>query len=160
MCYFKTHCSHVTSSYFLIDKRSLQQRIFRYLFWTGYFAVLITTFLPVSGELNRINIGPEAFHIRLDHLLHLLVYFLISMYYFFGMMNGIFLFKNYSLLKFVLLILLLATVTEVAQLWVPERTFNVFDLISNLAGVAGGLVVIIMAQKRKGIMVKRLKNVV
>jgi VanZ family protein len=82
------------------------------------------------------------------------------MYYFFGMMRGIFLFKNHSLLKFVLLILLLATVTEVAQLWVPERAFNVFDLISNLAGVGGGSVVIIIAQRRKGIMVKRLKNVV
>jgi VanZ family protein len=138
----------------------MKQRIYRYLFWTGYFAVLITTFLPVSGELNKINIGPEAFHIRLDHLLHLLVYFLISMYYFFGMMRGITLFKNHSLLKFVLLILLLAMVTEVVQLWVPERAFNVFDLISNLAGVSGGLVVNIMAQRREGIMVKRLKNVI
>jgi VanZ family protein len=135
-------------------------KIYRYLFWAGFFAVLITAFVPIAGRLNEIKLGTGVFKIRLDHLLHFLVYFMICMYYFFGMMRGISLFKNHSLPKFVLLILLLATVTEVAQLCVPERAFNVFDLISNLVGVAGGSVVIIMAQRRKGIMAKKLENVV
>ena len=130
----------------------MQQKIYRYLFWTGYAAVLITTFLPIAGELNKIHIGPGAFHIRLDHLLHLLVYFMICMYYLFGQMRGITLFRTNSLLKFVLLVLLLATFTEVVQLWVPERAFNVFDLVSNLAGVLVGTGVVRMAQRRKGAM--------
>lgn len=122
-------------------------RSYRIIFWTGYLAVLTTTFIPVAGELNKINIGPDAFHLRLDHLLHLLVYFLICMYYLFGLRKGLTLFEKKSLLKFVLLILLLATVTEVVQLWVPERAFNVFDMISNVAGIGLGVFVIKMAQR-------------
>jgi len=113
--------------------------------------VLITTFIPFAGELNKINIGPDAFHIRLDHLLHLFVYFLICMYYLFGNLKGIILFENNSLLKFVLVIMLLATVTEVVQLWVPERAFNPIDWISNVAGIFMGMMVIIASGKAKTI---------
>ena len=131
----------------------MQQRLYRLIFWTGYFAVLITTFLPVAGELNKINIGPDAFHIRLDHLLHLFVYFLICMYFLFGVRKGITLFEKNSLRKFVLLILLLATVTEVVQLWVPERAFNPMDLLANLSGILIGVGVIMMVQWHKGVKV-------
>ena len=117
--------------------------------------MLITTFISVAGELNKINIGPNAFHIRLDHLLHLLVYFLICMYYLFGILNGFTLFEKNSLLKFVLFILLLAIVTEVVQLWVPERAFNFFDLISNVAGLGLGLFIIKMVQRYDGSKVRR-----
>jgi len=128
----------------------VQQRLYRSIFWIGYFAVLITTFIPIAGELNKINIGPDAFHIRLDHLLHLLVYFLICMFYLFGIRKGFTLFEKNSLRQFILLILLLATVTEVVQLWVPERVFNPVDWISNVAGVGIGVGVIVMTQRHKG----------
>lgn len=128
----------------------VQHRLYRLVFWIGYYAVLISTFIPVAGELTKINIGPDAFHIRLDHLLHLLVYFLICMYYLFGIQKGVTLFEKYSFLKFVLVILLLATVTEVVQLWVPQRSFNPVDWLANVAGVGIGMVAIVMASRRYG----------
>ena len=124
------------------------EKIFRYVFWGGYFAVLLTTFIPVAGELNKIHIGPEAFHIRLDHLLHLLVYFLISMYYLFGLRMDFKLFKKYSFIRFFLLILFLGTFTEAVQLWVPDRAFNIFDLISNMVGLIIGIMIILLAQRK------------
>jgi VanZ family protein len=111
--------------------------------------VLITAFLPITGGLDKIHLGPESFHLRLDHLLHLTVYFLICMYFLFGQRKGITLFDKNSFLIFLVLILLLATVTEVVQLWVPERTFNVFDLLSNMVGAGIGMGVVRMAQLRK-----------
>ena len=122
----------------------MSHKVYKSIFWIGYLAVLITTFIPVAGELNKTHIGPESFNIRLDHLLHLLVYFLICMYYLFGIRNRFDLFEKNSFLKFILLILLLAIITEVVQLWVPERAFNVFDLISNAAGVGLGVFIIKM----------------
>jgi VanZ family protein len=100
--------------------------------------VLVAAFVPVAGALNRIHLGPEAFSIRLDHLLHFVAYFLICMYFLAGEMTGLSLFKNRSLTKFIILVLFLAVITETVQLWVPSRVFNVFDLAANLAGVTAG----------------------
>jgi VanZ family protein len=58
------------------------------------------------------------------------------------------LFKTNSLKKFTILIFYLGTITELIQLWVPERTFNVFDLLSNIAGLLIGLGVIIVAGRK------------
>lgn len=129
----------------------MKNKLYRSIFWIGYLAVLLTTFFPIAGELNKISFGPEAFQIRLDHLLHLLVYFLMCMYYLFGISKGIALFDRNSLSKFILLTLFLATVTEVVQLWVPERAFNVFDLISNATGIGLGVFVIKMTQRQNAI---------
>jgi VanZ family protein len=123
----------------------LLQKLYRYIFWTGYLAVLITTFIPVTGELNKKHLGPESFSIRLDHLLHFSAYFLICMYYLAGRWKDVSLFNNKPLIKFFFPVLLLAIVTEVVQLWVPERAFNMFDLVSNVAGVVTGVVIIKMA---------------
>ncbi len=36
----------------------------------------------------------------------------------------------------------MAVITEVVQLWVPQRAFNVFDMVANVAGVAVGIGVV------------------
>lgn len=107
---------------------------------------MVTTFIPIAGSLNEINIGRGLFQIRLDHLLHLTVYFLFCMYFLAGIKIKLSLFNKKPLEKFILLVLFLAIMTELVQLWVPERAFNVFDLLSNVAGVVAGVGVIRMAQ--------------
>lgn len=71
------------------------------------------------------------------------------MYYLLGICKGITLFRREPLLKFILLIVLLAIITEVVQLWIPDRAFNVFDMISNVAGLIAGMGVIKMVQHCK-----------
>lgn len=134
------------------------QTLYRAVFWTGYLAVLIATFLPFAGALNRTRLGPEAFSIRLDHLLHFIVYFLICIYYLFGQMKGYRLFRQNSLLKFIIAVLFLAVVTELVQLWVPARAFNLFDLVSNVTGVVVGMGVI-MAQRRNHATLQRHRDI-
>ncbi len=89
------------------------------------------------------------FHIRLDHLLHLLVYFLICMYFYVGQRNGLILFRNHALTKFLILIFILATITEVVQLWVPSRSFNPMDWVSNVSGIILGLLVMNLLKRKK-----------
>jgi hypothetical protein len=43
------------------------------------------------------------------------------MYFLFGEIKGLTIFRENSLNKYILLILALATVTETAQLWVPQE---------------------------------------
>jgi len=121
----------------------LLERLYRIIFWIGYIGVIIATLIPIQRvNFNKINFGPDAFHIRLDHLLHFVVYLLICIYYLAGRRKGLSLFDTDPLRKFVLLVLFLGIVTELIQLWVPERAFNLFDLVANVAGVVAGLFVI------------------
>lgn len=125
---------------------NLCQKTYIYIFWFGYFAVLTTTFVPIVGNLTKIKLGFESFQICLDHLLHLSVYFLICMYYLAGQLMRLKLFNTNSLAKFILLVLVLASVTEVVQLWVPERTFNPMDWVANVMGLLVGVVAIVMTR--------------
>ncbi len=45
--------------------------------------------------------------------------------------------------------LLIITGTEVVQLWVPERSFNPYDIASNATGLVLGLAVIVLLRRRK-----------
>lgn len=122
-------------------------RLYRHVFWTGYIAVLITTFLPINFRVDEIRFGPDAFAIRSDNLLHFAVYLLICLFYLLGARKGLKLFNVNPLRKFIVLVLLLAVITELAQLWVPSRAFNVFDGVANVMGVLVGWAVIRIAER-------------
>lgn len=127
----------------------MSQKLFRYIFWAGYLGVLLFAFIPVAGSLNRIKIGPEAFRFRLDHILHFVAYFLICMYYLAGRIKDLKLFSKDTLGKFLAVTLFLAVVTEVVQIWVPARSFNIFDAVANVAGSVIGTVFIREALNRR-----------
>jgi VanZ family protein len=119
--------------------------------------VLITAFIPLTSlsvSLSKITFGPGSFQIRLDYLLHITIYFIICMYYLAGQWKGLMLFNKNSLKKFILLILLLATATEVIQLFIPARMFNLWDWVGNVSGVMIGLLIIIIAGKKIMLMAK------
>jgi VanZ family protein len=129
----------------------LLQKLYKYTFWFGYTAVLITSILQFSWQLDKVHINLLAFNLRLDHLLHLAAYFLICMYFLVGQIKGFKLFENHSLGKFIAVTLLLATVTEFVQLWVPTRAFNVLDWVANVAGIVLGVVIIKIKDRRSKI---------
>jgi len=79
------------------------------------------------------------------------------MYYFFGSISGLKLFEKNPLIKFILLVMLLGVVTEVVQLWIPERAFNVFDLLSNIAGVAIGAAIIKILHRQEVFRLRKLE---
>jgi len=124
-------------------------KLYKYIFWAGYTAVLITSVLKINWSLNKVHVNLITFDLRLDHLLHLTAYFLICMYYLAGRLKGFALFESNSLRKFILVTVLLGTVTEFVQLWVPERAFNVLDWVANLSGIGLGLIVIIILESRR-----------
>jgi VanZ family protein len=126
----------------------LFQKYFKAIFWFGYTVTLLVAFLPLAGDLSKTKVNALVFEIRLDHLLHFAAYLLICLYYLAGKFLGYRLFKSKPLLKFLLAVLLLATVTEVVQLWVPARAFNPFDLVANVGGLAAGVGLILLGGRR------------
>ncbi|MBN1134900.1 MAG: VanZ family protein, partial [Methanosarcinaceae archaeon] len=117
---------------------TLYQKLYKSIFWFGYTAALLVAFLPIAGDLSKTKVHTFLFEIRLDHLLHFGAYLLICLFYLAGIKLGYRLFNTRSFLKFIFAVLLLATITELVQLWVPARSFNPFDLLANVAGVAAG----------------------
>ena len=127
----------------------MSQKLFRYIFWTGYLAVLIIAFLPLSINVDKIKFGPDVFEIRLDHMLHFGAYFFISMYYLYGRIKGFSIFRTDSIFSFLSITVFLAVITELAQIWVPVRSFNVFDGVANLAGLLAGMIVLRLVIQKK-----------
>jgi VanZ family protein len=127
----------------------LLQNFYKQLFWIGYAAVFITAFLELPWQLDKIRVGTLDFHIRFDHLLHLSVYFLICMYFYAGQRNRLHLFQQHSMVKFLILIVFLATITEIVQFWIPYRAFNPMDWVSNVSGVILGVVVMVLTRHKR-----------
>lgn len=118
------------------------EKLYRLTFFLGYVSVLVVTFVPVFGNLSSIEIGPDIFKIRLDFFLHFAVYFVICLYYLVGLKFGYTLFRKNAFPKFLSMLFLLAILTEVVQIWIPLRSFNIFDLLSNIFGIIIGMIVI------------------
>jgi VanZ family protein len=125
----------------------LLAKLYRLSFWIGYFAMLIVALLALPWHLETIHVGTMNLYIRLDHLLHLSVYFSICMYFLVGQKFNLHLFRNHERQKFLFSIILLATVTEVVQLWVPSRSFNPMDFIANISGIGLAYIVFIFTRK-------------
>jgi len=131
------------------------QSLFRIVFWLGYTAVLITSGLNFNWHLDQIKVHAITFDLRLDHLLHFGVYFLICLYFLLGKRFGTKLFENRSLPKFLFFVLFLASVTEIIQIWVPERAFNVMDWVANVTGIILGTILIKIKDSRRKIQEKK-----
>ncbi len=101
--------------------------------------VFAEAFVTLKVNLHKITLNVISFKFHLDQVLHAAVYFLICMYFLTAECLGMKLFKGNSFLKFMLAVLALATFTEVVQLVVPSRSFNVLDWLANVVGIILGL---------------------
>lgn len=110
--------------------------------------VFVAAFVPIKVDLHDITFGVVSFKFHLDQILHAVVYFLICMYFITGEHLGLKLFKDNLFIKFLIVVLLLATATEVVQLAVPSRAFNFFDWLANVVGIGVGVVVILGGRRK------------
>jgi VanZ family protein len=104
--------------------------------------VIVAAFVPIKNDLHNITINIVSFKFHSDQILHAVVYFLIYMYFPVGQYLGLQLFNKNAFKKLLVVMLVLATVTEAIQLFVPSRAFNFFDWVANVIGIVIGLIVI------------------
>lgn len=130
----------------------IKQSVYRSVFWLGYAGVLIAAFVPLTVELHKITINIVSFEFHFDQVLHTVVYMMICLYFLAGEYLGLKLFEDNSFKKFLMVIIVLAVVTEVVQLAVPYRAFNLFDMAANLVGIGlgGGVIWIVKRLKAEG----------
>jgi VanZ family protein len=103
-------------------------------FWIYFFGIILLITLPVnkSGSLNNITVV----HMRGDYFFHILTF---MPWAFFGLL------MKKKLWLWLLPGLLFAVGTELLQLVLPWRRFNINDLIANGAGVLLGTLIFSLA---------------
>ncbi|MCK4750615.1 MAG: VanZ family protein [Bacteroidales bacterium] len=114
----------------------------KYIWLTGFIVwtllIILVSMIPISKEVLQQNTR----NFRLDYLEHFLAYFAFGTFYILWRGD-----RSYSI-KGVELIILFAVactfsfLTEYVQLLIPGRTFNIIDVVYNLAGVLSSIMII------------------
>ncbi len=115
--------------------KKLPVSFFVYFFFTlTWFLVLLYLFLFYQPDGNTYS----KFR-HLDKLIHFILFFVQS----FTLSQAFYLFKGYLSFKiFVFIIIILLSfgiIVEVQQLYIPFRTFDYYDLVTNIIGVVTGV---------------------
>lgn len=124
--------------------RKYNPALLLFCLWSA--AILFVTLTPGAG-IGKAIIGDYNF--RLDYPLHAIAFMALpllawaSIYF----KNHIFRYPLFKRLFFVSLIL--AIVSELLQLLVPSRSFNLMDIFSNLSGIFAALLLIWFFSLRK-----------
>lgn len=98
--------------------------------------LILLAVLPINGEGSEIN-HTFVVSVRLDYLVHFAVF--IPWIFLAQMANNLS-FRDYSMktLKWLLFGILFAAANEAIQYFIPWRSYNINDLVSNFIGVLLG----------------------
>ena len=114
--------------------KNLSINFYRYLTlsiaWGGVFVYLLIIYSPKFGL-------PTSFPF-LDKVVHFILFFIQSIF----ITNTIYEYRNRNnrilLIVSIIFLLLLGVIIEIQQIYLPYRTFEIMDLISNFVGVFSG----------------------
>jgi VanZ family protein len=119
-------------------------------------ALIVASVLPSGAALNEKKIG-VLFELRLDYFVHCCAY---MGFYFLIIVTNLFKREVYPTKNFLHVFigtLLLAIGTEVVQLFLSYRTFNLFDILANVSGIFIGVIILYFTSKYRIISLK-LRN--
>ena len=113
------------------------KKIFAAAFWIWIAVILYFTLIP-NGPKLKVDIKNQSY--RLDYIMHFLVYFSLAILYLLWKADSYFKVKPKHLVYFLAGALILSGISEYAQTFIPERTFNPIDFYSNMAGIIVGII--------------------
>ena len=114
------------------------KRLFSFIFWLWVAIILYFTLTP-NGPQMKVDVKEQSF--RLDYILHFLVYFSLAILYLLWKAEIFLKVKVKYLIYFLAGALILSGLIEYAQLYIPGRSFNPIDYLSNAAGIILGVVI-------------------
>lgn len=114
------------------------KRLFSFIFWLWVAIILYFTLTPNSPQM-KVDVKEQSF--RLDYILHFLVYFSLAVLYLLWKAENFLNVKVKYLIYFLTGALILSGLIEYAQVYIPGRSFNPIDYLSNAAGIILGVVI-------------------
>ncbi len=113
------------------------KKLFALTFWVWVTLIISFSIIP-NGPKMQIEIKGNTY--RLDYIIHFLVYFSLAILYLLWKADNYFNMNSKHLIYLLIGGLLLSGLSEYAQSFIPERTFNPFDFYSNMSGVIIGVI--------------------
>lgn len=111
------------------------------LFWYWLIILLVINVIPLGNDINKI-VHKLIFKFRLDYLVHFCSFLIFIPLCFIDIKRGGPFFSKKPVLKYMLIVGSSAILFESIQYFLPYRTFNPIDLISNLTGAIIGTIII------------------
>jgi len=111
----------------------------------SYFIWLVIIILLNTLPVNDIGLSEYTTSrtrgFRNDYLMHFIGFFLLPLFYYLSMKTGK---LNHNMRQFLLIVILsvsAAVLIELAQLFIPYRSYNPKDIFYNTSGVAAGFII-------------------
>lgn len=123
----------------------MKKKYFGLVFWLYIVVILIVTVIPWSTS-EKVGVG--GFKFRIDYILHLGAYFGLAFLFILWQINDL---VNKHFLGILLTLFIcvgFAYGTEIIQLFVPGRTYNINDFIANSAGITMAYLLFVLLKGR------------
>jgi VanZ family protein len=115
------------------------------LFYLYALLIVIISVLPINGPGTAIN-HIFIVSIRLDYLLHCLVYIPLVLFLWIEKGSDLFLTSG-KIFIWIILLLVFAAITEVIQYFLTYRAFNINDMLANILGIIIGFAIVLLYNK-------------
>jgi len=105
------------------------------LFWV--YAIWLVGMNLTPGSTEKLEMKKIVF-VRMDYFYHCMAYIILSGLYITASFSPRPVFRKYALALGIVLLILIATIPEWMQNYVPHRRFNWWDMLANFTGLAIG----------------------
>lgn len=120
----------------------------RIFFFLYLLALVLVSIIPIGSQELSNDLDP-GHTIRLDHLIHFMVFVIPAWFMLLSHIINFPVFSTRPLTYYIALCSIIALISELIQMLVPYRTFNPKDMLANFTGVAlGSLIVFLSLRKR------------
>ncbi len=117
----------------------INKNVFRILFWLSLAIISIASIIPQFSP-QHIKISPD-FSFRLDYVLHFLSYFFLASFLTIWKFSKNKKDKKYRLILFITIFgIIISSIFEIIQYFLPSRTFNPYDMLCNFSGFIIGII--------------------
>lgn len=117
----------------------------KYLLAFWIIAIVVVSSVP---SIPTLKIHTPKADIRLDYIIHLLEYASLALLAYLSFAGREFRVSATKYLVITLCLMVFAAADESHQIFIPGRSFNPYDLVSNLAGIAAGLFFCVVVFRR------------
>jgi VanZ family protein len=127
----------------------------RYLLIIWVLMIIVFSSIP---SLPTLRVHTARSEIRLDYLIHFLEYGLLTFMAFLHFVSSEFRLNYKKIILITISIILFAVIDELHQKFIPGRSFNVKDIISDIAGILAAVVFCVLVFRKITERIEKLKQ--